>query len=196
MNANEIICDTIGAWGFWQKRTVFLIFLCKITACWCMAVILFTAPYPKQISVKCINQTESSVLNAWAEESENEYNVLHPEQIDLNDKQFYIGLCDARDDYAAHVDIARSRKQVIDKNIERNITVVTCDSLVYKANYLDKETDYDLVCSRNLVAAFTQFFHLAGVLFGGLIGMVLLNLYVFFSLFVFNEPSFFNRISV
>lgn len=188
MNANEIICDTIGGWGIWQKRTVFLIFLCKIIACWCMAVILFTAPHPKQITVKCIQQTENSGLNEWTEESVTsnnfmDYSVLHPEQIDSNDKQFDIPFCDAHDDYAAHVNVAWSRKRGSEKDVNRNATIVNCDSLAFKANYLDKETNFDLICSRNLVAASTQFFHLAGVLIGGLIGMGLLKRLVFTSFF-------------
>lgn len=183
MNANEIICDTIGAWGAWQKRTVFLIYLCKITACWCMAVILFTAPHPKQVPMKCINQTERE----WSDNSEvlvngvlMEYDVLHPEQVDPNDKQFEIDFCDTNSDYSSHTNVAWDRKRLFEKKTdESNATVVECSSLTHKPSYFDKETGFDFICSRNFVAAFTQVFHLAGVLVGGLIGMALMTKYVF-----------------
>lgn len=189
MYANDIVYDAIGAWGLWQKRTVFFIFLCKITACWCMAVILFTAPHPKQVPVKCKNRTDSNSIghisdnavqtnnvDGIIEDDSEYYTVLHPEQIEPNDKQFEIGICDVEADYRDHVRTAMAKNHRKKYYGNNSTVVVGCDSLSHKGNYLDKETRFDLICSRNLVAATTQFFHLSGVLLGGVIGMNLLKL--------------------
>lgn len=47
------ITGLIGDWGKFQRRTVFLVFLCKIPAAFFMACIIFTAPFAKDGEYVC-----------------------------------------------------------------------------------------------------------------------------------------------
>lgn len=209
----DVIGETLGDWGRWQFRTVLLIFLCKIPACWCMTIVIFTAPAPRQLPIVCsvpvpINTTITSAASVNSSESlrlplQSRYGndrmtqqqtivVMHPTFIVPNDKQFDIDYCDVRNDMRAHADVrhvaahtaksrssSSSRLNALDDNEDDGVDDATmpCDALAHRPFYHLKETTFDVICSRNLVAAFTQFFHLAGVVSGGLIALALMTLY-------------------
>lgn len=189
---NDLISETLGDWGKWQCRTVLLIFLCKIPACWCMAIIIFTAPSPQQVPIFCssnsIIQSSSNTTSNHGESDDHALNlVMHPALIEPNDKQFDIDYCDVRSDLRAHnarYNRARYDDQrgppadatTVAVNDEHGNFSIPCDALSYRPFYHMKETRFDVLCSRNLVAAFTQFFHLFGVVSGGLIALSLMAL--------------------
>lgn len=212
MNAQkDIVGETLGDWGRWQRRSILLIFLCKIPACFCMAIIIFTAPVPQQLPVLCTTSTPIASLSsarmptmtenqtiAYRNESyhrphhehhrSQQMYVMHPAMVEPNDQQFHIDYCDVPMDLRAH-----ARQHNIDKvnrsqahdlttlsdlaDVEGNLSI-PCDALAHRPFYYSKETTFDLVCSRNLVAAFAQFFHLFGVVSGGLIALALVTLYI------------------
>lgn len=176
--ANDAISEALGDWGRWQLRTVLLIFLCKFPACWCMAIIIFTAPSPRQIPVECMPTPANGRVMA----------VMHPTLTVPNDQQFDIDYCDVRADVVAHAEArgitlpSRTTRSLDDRNI-----TLPCDALTHRPFYPSKETSFDLLCSRNLVAAFTQVFHLFGVVSGGLIALAIMTLYVKHNIILFSS---------
>lgn len=199
----DIVGETLGDWGKWQFRTVLLIFLCKIPACFCMTIIIFTAPSPRQVTAPCFlsgeanaTMTSSTIANI-SESYRNQQRhgnyrhhstqltaVMHPTLIEPNDKQFDIDYCDARLDLRAHaaarhIDLPVPDSSFVDliENVDGDNFTIPCDALTHRPFYDLKETTFDVLCSRNLVAAFTQFFHLFGVVSGGLIALMLMTLY-------------------
>lgn len=59
---------------------------------------------------------------------------------------------------------------------KRNASIVPCASFIHHTDYKSIITDYDLVCSRDILVATTQSIHLLGVLMGGLLATNLLKL--------------------
>lgn len=179
MTADSTIRDAVwsasGEWGRWQKRSVFLVFLCKIISCWSMAVILFTAPTQTSRIVRCF----SEIANASHVESMDGnvtglyrwHEVLHPEVIAPNDKPFDIDFCDVDADIAAHID-----RDQDDTATWNNTNAIHCDRLKHQPFLHAKRTHFDGICSRNIVAAFTQIFFLFGVLTGGVLAWNLMHL--------------------
>lgn len=173
--ARDILWNAIGEWGRWQKRSVFLVFLCKIISCWCMAIILFTAPTQRSQTVRCLSKRANAssdvdeTMNGNATQSYRLHEILHPEVIAPYDKPFEIDFCDLAADIGSHIDRDHS-----DMDLWNN--TVHCDSLRYQPFMHAKRTDFDGFCSRNIVAAFTQLFFLFGVLTGGVLAWNLMNL--------------------
>lgn len=171
-SARDIIWNVIGEWGRWQKRSVFLVFLCKIISCWCMAIILFTAPTQRSRAVRCYrHHTNGSVDGPSMQRNDTAFmyrwhSILHPEVIAPNDKPFEIDFCDVDADIDAHIDRAHD---------DTPNNTIHCDSLGYQPFFHAKRTHFDGICSRNIVAAFTQLFFLCGVLIGGVIAWNLMN---------------------
>lgn len=172
-SAPHMIWNAIGECGRWQKRSVFLVFLCKSISCWCMAIILFTAPTQRSQLVRCLREQSNAsvvknaidahviVLYRWHE-------ISHPEMIAPNDKSFNIDFCDVDADIDAHIEM--------DSGTWNNTSTVHCDSLRHQPFLHAKRTRFDGICSRNIIAAFTQLFFLFGVLTGGVIAWNLMNL--------------------
>lgn len=174
-SARDIIWNAIGEWGRWQKRSVFLVFLCKTISCWCMAIILFTAPTPQSQAVRCFreqsNASDGESMDGNATWPYRWHVILHPEVIALNDKPFEIDFCDVGADIDAHID-----RDHDDAGTWNNTDTVHCDSLRHQPFLHAKRTHFDGICSRNIIAAFTQIFFLFGVLTGGVIAWNLMNL--------------------
>lgn len=69
---------------------------------------------------------------------------------------------------------------------ERNDTVVVpCNRFYHHTDYVSLVTDYSLVCSKDILIASTQFFHLFGVLTGGLLATYLLKQWVFWVILIY-----------
>lgn len=170
---NDLILDTIGEFGRWQKRTTFLVFLSKTISCWCMAIILFNAPTQKSYSIDCYsnaNGTDNQIDGIIDVNDTAKFRwqkILHPEVIAPFDKPFEIDFCDLSDDIDDHIE----RDSVIQWN-----KTMHCDSLKHEKFIHKKRTKFDWLCSRNIVAAFTQISFLFGVLTGGIICLILLKL--------------------
>lgn len=173
--ARDFVWNAIGEWGRWQQRSVFLIFLCKIISCWCMALILFTAPTQRSQKVRCFREQSNGSdvdvngMDGNAKLSYRWHEVLHPEVIAPNDKPFEIDFCDVDADIDAHIE-----REDRDTGTWNN--TVHCDSLRHRPLLHAKRTHFDGICSRNIVAAFTQLFFLFGVLTGGVIAWNSMNL--------------------
>lgn len=159
--------------GKWQLRSVFLIFLCKIPSAWFMSCILFTAPAPRYGEFYC--KPPDSMANNISEWID----LSHPPK----DQQLQAGKIFSRDFCNVFIDSHdRVNHFVHNKNKEfpwiyNNFThkKVPCEKFEYLKDYESLITDFDLVCAREILVATTQFFHLIGVLVGGILATYLLN---------------------
>lgn len=168
-----------GHWGKWQLRTVLLIFLCKIPSSWFMACIIFTAPAPRHGEFFCKPPSEIGVHNqtAWIK-------VSHPQKEEKEDQEFTIDFCNVYEDaqqhahhYYKYADSAQEPR-IWEKPQHRNSNVIPCTEFQHESTYQSVVTQYDLVCSRDILVSVTQFFHLFGVLTGGILANHLLKQYV------------------
>lgn len=173
-----------GNFGKWQLRTVLLIFLTKIPSAWFMACIIFTAPAPRDGEYFC--QPSSKVLNVHTQEKFQrmlDFNktawvrMMHPvEKDDDGDEQ--IDFCNV------YVDANRMTERYFHSissitedwvSNRNNSQIVPCERFYHHADFVSLVTDYNLVCSKDILIASTQFFHLFGVLTGGLLATYLLK---------------------
>ncbi|KAI9579238.1 hypothetical protein GQX74_004710 [Glossina fuscipes] len=165
-----------GEWGKWQLRTVLLIFLCKIPSSWFMACIIFTAPAPRHGEFFCKPPSQLGVQNQtlWIK-------VSHPQKEDADDQEFNIDFCNVYKDAQAHAhhyyrytdpdDEPRAWEQPLPNKTD----VIPCTHFEHRADFHSVITQFDLVCSRDILVSVTQFFHLFGVLTGGILAIHLLK---------------------
>ncbi|XP_055923804.1 organic cation transporter-like protein isoform X2 [Eupeodes corollae] len=165
-----------GEWGKWQLRTVLLIFLCKIPSSWFMACIIFTAPAPRHGEFYCKPPDSLSPRNhtKWIK-------VSHPTLEEVEDHEFNIDFCNVYQDALDHAhqyyhyQHPDMEPRLWDEPSSKNATVIPCKAFEHKSDYPSLITQFDLVCSRDILVAVTQFFHLFGVLTGGLLATHLLK---------------------
>jgi len=165
-----------GPWGKWQLRTVLLIFLCKIPSSWFMACIIFTAPAPRHGEFFCKPPNTIGAQNQtqWIK-------VSHPQKEERDDQEFSIDFCNVYQDAQEHAhhyynyENSEQEPRVWEKPMNRNSNVIPCTEFQHEADYHSVVTQYDLVCSRDILVSVTQFFHLFGVLTGGILANQLLK---------------------
>lgn len=182
MEKVDIISRINGNFGKWQLRTVLLIFLCKIPSSWFMACIIFTAPAPRHGEFFC--RPAAAVLNSsdWDEildENKTQWiKISHPVKEEARDEKLNIDFCNVYADTDKHAEhyFKRISQQHPWKLPKRNANIIPCENFVHDADFKSLIMDYDLVCSRDILVATTQFFHLFGVLTGGLLAVNLLKL--------------------
>lgn len=146
------IGDLIGEWGTWQRRTVLLIFLCKIPAAWFMACIIYTAPFAQYGEFHC----KQSINTDRLMDNRTEWlGLVYPIEGDGYD------FCNVYEN------------QTFTRGDDPKI--VPCESFKHESIFYSLVTQFDLVCSRNILIAVTQFSHLYGVLFGGITASKLLE---------------------
>lgn len=155
MQDTDVISQVIGNWGRWQLRAVLLIYLCKIPSAWFMACIIFTAPTPRYGEFFCRGPSEIANGLAATNESESQWNVPSFGNV-----------------YAA------SHKQdlEVDFCLQHNETEAPCQQFEHSSAFNSLITEFDLVCSKTILIAVTQFFHLFGVLTGGILANKFLEL--------------------
>lgn len=184
MEKIDIVGRITGEFGRWQLRTVFFIFLCKIPSSWFMACIIYTAPAPRHGEFFC-KPPETAVgwtnASRWDDVKRNKTDwikILHPLKEEADDKEFNIDFCNVFDDADQHAENYFHNKVHIHPwdLPNRNASVIPCETFLHHSEYQSIITDYDLVCSRDILVATTQFFHLFGVLTGGLLAVNLLKL--------------------
>lgn len=183
MQKTDIIGQITGDFGKWQLRTVFFIFLTKIPSSWFMACIIYTAPIPQHGEVFCNTQNaENFNYTIWEhilrQNKSDWIEITHPFRIDSAIDEYVVDICNVYDDslvQASSFYLASSQSKPW-KLPERNATIIPCDEFIHDVDYKSIITDYDLVCSREILVATTQFFHLFGVLTGGIIATNLLKL--------------------
>lgn len=170
MISSDIIAQVCGPFGRWQLRTILIIFLVKIPSCWFMACIIFTAPVPQNGEVFC-RRPEYLKLNSseWIQ-------LSHPIK-KLNDKDYKVDVCHIYKDvlslYNIHDDSSDNPLNVTIYNRSRKLA--RCEAFEHETNYISVITQFDLVCSREILAGVTQFFHLFGVLWGGIIATYMMK---------------------
>lgn len=157
------ILDLIGDWGPWQRQTVFLIFLCKIPAAFFMACIIFTAPFAKYGEFHC-EQPDTGLPPANYSEW---INIAHP----LNENQEF-DFCQVYEDRKEALFDWQQQQTILPKTSDKE----NCESFVHKPIFDSLVTQFNLVCSRTILIAVSQFFHLCGVLTGGILATKLLDL--------------------
>lgn len=184
MEKVDIVGRITGEFGRWQLRTVLLIFLCKIPSSWFMACIIYTAPAPRHGEFFC-RPPEAALI--WTNDSKWEDSVkrnktdwikiMHPLK-EKDDKEFNIDYCNVYDDAEKHAENYFHNKSHLHpwEMPKRNSSIIPCASFLHHSDRTSIITDYDLVCSRDILVASSQFFHLFGVLTGGLLAVNLLKL--------------------
>lgn len=187
MEKIDIIGRITGEFGRWQLRAVLLIYLTKIPSSWFMACIIFTAPAPRHGEFFC--KPSTNVVSQLTNQSTNWEHIVkanktdwirisHPLKEEVADKEFSIDFCNVYSDAEDHAKIYfhnHSHQHPWDMP-KRNASIIPCDNFLHHSEYKSIITDYDLVCSRDILVATTQFFHLFGVLTGGLLAVNLLKL--------------------
>lgn len=165
MNSKDVIGRSVGDWGRWQLRTVFLIFLVKIPSAWFMSCIIFTAPAPRHGEFYC-----KPPIPIPAENRTDYVKISHP-VIEANEQELKIDFCNVYEDAMDHIHLYFNGSDTIDPRIRPNASskIVPCETFEHHSDYKSIITDFDLVCSKEILVATTQFFHLFGVLCGGLI---------------------------
>lgn len=136
-----------------------------------MACLIFTAPIPKHGEFFCKPPVPINFLNRteWIK-------ISHPIKEEVNDEEFSIDYCNVYEDALEH-----SLQYFKDPDVKpwiqpNNISkVIPCDTFEHQTDYNSIITQFDLVCSRDILVATTQFFHLFGVLLGGIITTKLLE---------------------
>lgn len=153
------ISTLIGNWGPWQRRNVLLIFLCKIPAAWFMACIIFTAPFAKTGEFMC----GDAYHRATTANATNGAPTIHHVDSELD-------VCDM-------VFRANDQNERLNELQLRVNSSAACDRIRHESVFDSLVTSFDLVCSRTILIAFTQFMHLCGVLSGGILATKLLTMY-------------------
>ncbi|XP_064547827.1 solute carrier family 22 member 1 [Drosophila montana] len=148
----DIVQHINGNFGRWQLRTILLIFLCKIPTAWFMAVIIYTAPYPKRGELVCRpgNWNDSEPLQS---ESRN------------TDRLFSVQVCNA---YAQSLSQSFVQRYGQSWNGTQQ-TTLPCERVEHHAAYKSLIMEFDLICSRRVLVALTQSSHALGSLLGGLL---------------------------
>lgn len=139
------VADLIGEWGLWQLRAVLLIFLCKIPAAWFMACLIFTAPFARDGEYRC-------------KETELTMTMRHSMMANPDDPTTKLDVC-----------------RVYRNGTDESSAMELCNAFEHHSVFYSLVTQFDLVCSRTILIAVTQFFHLCGVLTGGIFATKLLD---------------------
>lgn len=158
--------------GKWQLRSILSVFVYKIPAAWFMHCILFTAPAPRYGEYFCQPpQNLSDKVDLWID-------MAHPPIPDTTNlqagKPFTRDLCYVFSDanYRTEVHTKDNISWTYDNFTEE---IVQCQSHTHIDEYESIVTEFDLVCSREILVATTQFLHLVGVSSGGTLAVILLN---------------------
>jgi hypothetical protein len=169
----DYIGNFLGAFGRWQLRTILLIYLCKIPSSWFMSCVIFTAPTPEHGEVFC---KPPDPAKQWVK-------IAYSSKHDALDQEVTIDFCNlfehARQEAQKYLNDTHSINKIDDIDLfetpEKDSILVPCKTFEHKKIYNSIITQYDLYCSRDILVAVTQFFHLFGVLCGGIIGTNLLK---------------------
>lgn len=160
------IIDLIGEWGPWQRKVVFFIFLCKIPAAWFMACIIFTAPFAKYGEYYC-QQPNTGLTPANYTEW---INIAHP----MSDDDHYDFCQVYKNRTEALFDLQQQHEQPV--LVSTAAETENCNTFEHISSFNSLVTQFDLICSREILIAVTQFWHLVGVLCGGILATKLLDL--------------------
>lgn len=166
---SDVVNEVTGNFGKWQLRATLIIFLCKIPAVWFLAIILFTAPAPKSGDFWCLPPANVTNHTEWILQS-------HPIRKYGTDKEFQIDFCrvykDAYDDSTIKLyEFSKGDNMTIRENRK----VMPCAKFHYNFEFHSVIKEYNLVCSRRLLANLSQSLHIVGLLIGGIVAHFMLK---------------------
>lgn len=122
--------------------------------------IIFTAPIPQHGEVFCKAPSRNSTNLLTNSKQSNDYcNVLQ----------------DFNESVLQYNDTIDYNKKLLILSINKSENAVRCESFEYNTNFESIITQFDLVCSREILVALTQSFHLFGILCGGIVGGFMLK---------------------
>lgn len=147
----------------------------KIPSSWFMACIIFTAPVPQNGDIYC-KRPENLPMDSteWIKMS-------HPVKT-LNDKDFKIDFChiyeSVYETYYINAENVSTANPLNSTDLNASNKLIPCESFEHEPyqNYVSVITQFNLVCKKEILVAVTQFFHLFGVLCGGIIATFMLKL--------------------
>ncbi|KAJ6623912.1 Organic cation transporter-like protein, partial [Pseudolycoriella hygida] len=171
----DVCRKMMGNFGKWQLKAMLMIFLCKIPTSWFMAVIIFTAPAPGPGDYWCrppeaVNLSSETndwikISNPWIDPYLNEkghYDVCHVyKNVYENATNFM--------DYENG--IWKMKRDLPDRGNE----TIPCEHFEFKSYYHSLVARFSLVCSRTIMLALSQSFHILGLLIGGIVAYYLVR---------------------
>lgn len=100
--------------------------------------------------------------------------IAHPLTEERTDHEFRIDFCNIYEDAHQHILQFFNGTEADDIDLfhippTNSSRLVPCESFEHRASYNSIITQFDLYCSRDILVALTQFFHLFGVLCGGIV---------------------------
>lgn len=152
-----------------------------------MACIIFTAPSPREGEFFC--HPSPNFLNTHSEEKFERMldlnktawvQMLHPVETDA-DGYKQVDFCNVYADshrmaeHYFHSLSSVTQDWVSSKRNKTEAKIVPCERFYHHSEYRSLVMDYNLVCDKDILIASTQFFHLFGVLTGGLLANYLLK---------------------
>lgn len=173
----DVCRKMMGDFGKWQLKAMLMIFLCKIPTSWFMAVIIFTAPAPGPGDYWCRPPTTVNISNSndWIRIS----NPWVP--ANLNEKGHY-DACNVYknvfENTTNFMELTNGEWKVKENLPDRGNETIACDDFEFKSRYHSLVARFSLVCSRTLMLALSQSFHILGLLIGGIIAYYLVRVSV------------------
>lgn len=169
----DVCRKMMGNFGKWQLKAMLMIFLCKIPTSWFMAVIIFTAPAPGPGDYWCRPPNDINI-------SSNDWIRISSPWIDanLNEKGHY-DIChvykNVFENTSNFMEYDRGEWRLKNELPDHGNETVACDNFVFKSRYHSLVARFSLVCSRTLMLALSQSFHILGLLIGGIIAYYLVR---------------------
>jgi hypothetical protein len=117
-----------------------------------------------------MNNMSAHEENAWVK-------IAHPIKEQRTDHEFIIDFCNVYEDAHQHVsNFYNHTDDSIDLfHAPKDSKIIPCEYFEHNPKYESIITEFDLYCSRDILAAVTQFFHLFGVLCGGIVTTFMMN---------------------
>ncbi|XP_037046232.1 solute carrier family 22 member 7-like [Bradysia coprophila] len=167
----DLFDHLFAKFGKWQLRSILSVFIYKIPAAWFMHCILFTAPAPRYGEYFCQAPQNLSNIDLWID-------MAHPSTPATTNlqagKPFTRDFCHVFSD-ANYRAVVHTKDNVSWTYNNFTDEVIPCESHTHIDEYESIVTEFDLVCSREILIATTQFLHLVGVSSGGTLAIILLN---------------------
>lgn len=183
LHNDDIVHTVNGNFGRWQLRTIILVFLCKIPTSWFMACVIYTAPIPQKSDYYCKPSEQIENFNSTiSSESVTEQAWIHRsypamEDTQKTDREFQIDQCYVHKTTAEGVPSNYSNPFDKPLSHQNSDLIIPCDNFEHISEYKSLVTEFDLVCSRQLLVSVTQSFHAFGALIGGILAMHILKRY-------------------
>lgn len=172
-NQEDIVQQVNGNFGKWQLRTIILIFLCKIPTAWFTICVIYTAPTPQKGDYYCKPPDPTDVDNITSDITGNYMSFHLQKDIQSTDRQFQVDACHTYkttlETSFAHRNQGNYSSPFAKPEAKVKVHLVPCDHFEHNSEYESLVTQFDLVCSRELLVSMTQSFHALGALIGGLV---------------------------